>query len=87
MGKRYSAIGAAWRRAWEHVVPPFAFSPAIRKMISTTNAVESFNRSLPKIIKTRGSFPTDEAAPKLLFLAIRNAGLQKRGARDSCFAK
>jgi putative transposase len=77
-GKRYPAIGQAWRRAWEHVVPLFAFPPAIRKMIYTTNAVESLNRSLRKIIKTRGSFPTDEAALKLLFLAIRNAGLHWR---------
>src|ERR1700752_4955975 len=60
-GKRYPAIGQAWRRAWEHVVPFFAFPPAIRKMIYTTNAVESLNRSLRKISKTRGSFPTDEA--------------------------
>jgi putative transposase len=72
------AIGQAWRRAWEHVVPLFAVAPAIRKMIYTTNAVESLNRSLRKIIKTRASFPTDEAALKLLFLAIRNAGLHWR---------
>ena len=77
-GKRYPAIGQAWRRAWDHVVPLFAFPPAIRKMIYTTNAVESLNRSLRKIIKTRGSFPTDEAALKLLFLAIRNARLHWR---------
>src|ERR1700740_3847479 len=74
-GKRYPAIGQAWRRAWDHVVPLFAFPPAIRKMIYTTNAVESLHRSLRKIIKTRGSFPNDEAALKRLFLAIRNAGL------------
>src|SRR4249920_1305209 len=74
-GRRYPAIGQAWRRAWEYVVPFFAFPPAIRKMIYTTNAVESLNRSLRKIIKTRGSFPTDEAALKLLYLAIRNAGV------------
>ena len=54
------------------------YSPFRRKMIYTTNAVESLNRSLRKIIKTRGSFPTDEAALKLLFLAIRNAGLRWR---------
>lgn len=74
-GARYPAIGASWRRAWEHVIPLFAFPPDIRKMIYTTNAVESLNRSLRKIIKTRGSFPSDEAATKLLFLAIRNAGV------------
>jgi putative transposase len=77
-GKRYPAIGAAWRRAWEHVVPLFAFPPAIRKMIYTTNAVESLHRSLRKIIKIRGSFPNDAAALKLLYLAIRNAGLHWR---------
>ena len=60
------------------MVPLFAFPPAIRKMIYTTNAVESLNRSLRKIIKTRGSFPNDEAALKLLFLAIRNAGVHWR---------
>jgi transposase-like protein len=75
-GARYPAIAPMWRRAWEHVVPMFAFPPAIRKMIYTTNAVESLHRSLRKIIKTRGSFPSDEAATKLLFLAIRNAGLR-----------
>ena len=77
-GKRYPAIGAAWRRAWQHVIPFFAFAPDIRKMIYTTNAVEALNRSLRKIIKTRGSFPNDEAAMKLLYLAIRNAGIHWR---------
>lgn len=75
---RYPAIGQAWRRAWEHVIPFFAFPPDIRKMIYTTNAVESLNRSLRKIIKTRGSFPSDEAAMKLLYLAIQNAGIHWR---------
>jgi putative transposase len=74
-GRHYPAIGQAWRRAWDYVVPLFAFPPAIRKMIDTTNAVESLHRSLRKIIKTRGSFPTDAAALKLLFLAIRNASV------------
>lgn len=77
-GKRYPAIGQIWRNAWEHVVPFFAFAPGIRKMIYTTNAVEALHRSLRKIIKTRGSFPTDEAALKLLYLAIRNAGVRWR---------
>jgi putative transposase len=82
-GARYPAIGQAWRRAWEHVIPLFAFPPAIRKMIYTTNAVESLNRSLRKIIKTRGSFPTDEAAIKLLYLAIQNAAIGWRRPADS----
>src|SRR5207244_10595245 len=77
-GKRYPAIGQAWRRAWEHVVPFFAFAPGVRKMIYTTNAVEALHRSLRTIIKTRGSFPNDDAALKLLYLAIKNAGLRWR---------
>ena len=77
-GERYPAIAPAWRRAWEHVVPMYAFPPQIRKMIYTTNALESLHRSLRKIIKTRGSFPNDEAATKLLYLALRNAGVHWR---------
>jgi putative transposase len=77
-GRRYPAIGQMWRRAWEHVVPFFAFAPGIRKMIYTTNAVEALHRSLRKIIKTRGSFPNDDAALKLLYLAMKNAGLRWR---------
>jgi len=77
-GKRYPTIAPSWRRAWDYVTPLFAFPPAVRKMIYTTNAIESLNRSLRKIIKTRGSFPTDDAALKLLYLAIQNAGLRWR---------
>jgi putative transposase len=77
-GKRYPAIGQAWRRSWQHVIPFFAFAPGIRKMIYTTNAVEALHRSLRKIIKTRGSFPNDEAALKLLFLALKNAAIHWR---------
>ena len=73
-GKKYPAIGPAWRRAWNEVVPFFAYPPQIRKMIYTTNAIESLHRGLRKIIKTRGSFPSDEAANKLLYLAIQTAG-------------
>ena len=61
-------------------MPFFAFAPGIRKMIYTTNAVEALHRSLRKIIKTRGSFPNDDAALKLLYLAIKNAGLRWRRA-------
>jgi putative transposase len=74
--KRYPTIAPLWRRAWTHVVPFFAFPPAIRRMIYTTNALESLNRGLRKVIKTRGSFPTDDAALKLLYLAIRNMRLR-----------
>ncbi len=76
--RRYPTIAATWRRAWDQVVPLFAFPPDIRRMIYTTNAVESLHRSLRKIIKTRGSFPNDDAALKLLFLALRNVGVRWR---------
>ena len=71
-GAKYPSVAAAWRRAWEHVVPFFVFAPDIRRVIYTTNAIESLNMQLRKIIKTRGHFPSDEAATKLLWLAIRN---------------
>ena len=63
---------ASWRRAWPHVIPFFAFPPVIRRVIHTTNALESVHARLRKIIKTRGHFPTDEAATKLIWLALRN---------------
>ena len=62
----------AWRKAWERVIPFFAFPPALRKVIYTTNAIESVNARLRKIIKTRGHFPTDDSATKLIWLALRN---------------
>ena len=71
-GKRFPTVVAAWRRAWDRVIPFFAFPPAVRKVIYTTNAIESVNAQLRKIVKTRGHFPTDEAATKLLWLALRN---------------
>jgi transposase-like protein len=71
-GQKFPTVVASWRRAWTHVIPFFAFPPAVRKVIYTTNALESVNAQLRKIIKTRGHFPTDEAATKLLWLALRN---------------
>jgi len=71
-GIKYPMIPAAWYNAWEQVIPFFAFPPDIRRVIYTTNAIESVNSQLRKIIKTRGQFPNDEAALKLLWLAIRN---------------
>jgi transposase-like protein len=61
-----------WRRQWDYVTPAFAYPPPIRRLLTTTNAIESLNSQLRKIIKTRGQFPTDEAAAKLLYLALRN---------------
>ncbi|WP_238912353.1 IS256 family transposase [Achromobacter xylosoxidans] len=71
-GVKYPTIVAAWQRAWENVTPFFVFPPDIRRVIYTTNAIENLNMQLRKIIKTRGHFPTDEAAIKLLWLALRN---------------
>lgn len=68
---KYASIALAWRRAWAEVIPFSGFDPAIRKIIYTTNAIESLNRVIRKSIKTRGSFPTNEAATKLIYLAIR----------------
>jgi putative transposase len=70
--RRYPTISLLWQRHWEQITPFFAFPPEIRRVIYTTNAVESLHRSLRKIIKTRGSFPSEEAALKLLYLALRN---------------
>lgn len=71
-GKKYPTIAASWRRAWEQVIPFFSYPPAVRKIIYTTNAIESLNMRLRKIIKNRGHFPSDEAATRLLYLALRD---------------
>ncbi|KRB12170.1 IS256 family transposase [Achromobacter sp. Root170] len=71
-GQRYAPIADAWRRAWDRVIPFFTFPPAIRKVIYTTNAIESINAQLRRAVKTRGHFPSDEAATKLLWLVLRN---------------
>jgi putative transposase len=71
-GARYPTIAPIWRRNWDRVIPFFAFPAEIRRIIYTTNSVESLNMSLRKIIKTRGAFPSEEAGIKLLFLALHN---------------
>lgn len=71
-GDKYKAIGKLWKENWERIIPFFAFPPEVRRVIYTTNAVESLHMSLRKIIKNRGSFPSEEAALKLLFLALQN---------------
>lgn len=71
-GTRYPAIGALWTRHWPYVRPVFAYPPEIRRLLYTTNAIESLHMQLRKILKSRGHFPTDEAASKLLYLALRN---------------
>jgi putative transposase len=71
-GHKFPTVVAAWRRAWDRVIPFFAFPPAVRRVIYTTNAIESINAQLRKIIKSRGHFPSDDAATKLIWLALRN---------------
>jgi putative transposase len=69
---KYPTIAAIWTRNWERVIPFFAFPAEIRKIIYTTNAVESLNMTLRKALKTRGAFPSEEAALKVMYLALRN---------------
>src|SRR6266540_2203854 len=81
-GKKFPTVVASWRRAWPQVIPFFAFPPAVRRVIYTTNALESVHAQLRKIIKTRGHFPHDEAATKLIWLALRNITAKwERGPR------
>jgi putative transposase len=69
---KYPAIAKLWRQHWERIIPFFAFPAEIRKVVYTPNAVESLHMTLRKVIKTRGSFPNEDAARKLLYLALRN---------------
>lgn len=71
-GKKFPTVVTMWQRQWTQVIPFFAYPPAVRKIIYTTNAIESMHMQLRKIVKNRGHFPTDEAASKLLYLALRN---------------
>jgi transposase-like protein len=72
-GQQLPVIGQAWRAAWEHVTPFMTFTPEARRVIYTTNAIEALNRQLRKAIKTKGHFPSEDAARKLIYLAIQNA--------------
>jgi putative transposase len=82
-GQRYPAIAASWRRNWERVIPFFAYPPDVRRVLYTTNAIESLHMQLRKITKNRGHFPSDEAATKLLYLALRNVTAKwKNTARE-----
>ena len=72
-GAQLPVITQAWRDSWEYVIPFLAFEPEVRRVIYTTNAIEALNRQLRKAVKTKGHFPTEDAARKLLYLAIQNA--------------
>jgi len=81
VGRQYPAIKRQWEAAWEQVTPFFAFPPEVRKVIYTTNMIESINYQLRKITKTRGHFPTDDALVKLLYLGCRELGRTSRAGR------
>ena len=71
-GARFPTVVQSWRRHWEHVIPFFAFSAPVRRIIYTTNAIESLHSGVRKAIRNKGHFPSDEAATKLIWLALRN---------------
>lgn len=79
-GDKYPAVVELWRRNWERFTPFLAFDKEIRKVIYTTNAIESLNYQLRKITKTKGHFPTDDAVLKLMYMGIRNIGTTRNGA-------
>jgi putative transposase len=75
IGRQYPAIKRQWEAAWEQVIPFFAYAPEVRRVLYTTNMIESINYQLRKISKTRGHFPTDDALIKLLYLGCRDLGV------------
>jgi putative transposase len=87
-GARFAAITALWRRHWAHVIPFFAYPQEVRKMIYTTNAIESLNAKLRRSVRSRGHFPSDEAAMKLIWLQLREITQRwKMPAREWAAAK
>jgi putative transposase len=87
-GQKYQAIGQSWRRAWGEVVPFYAFPADVRRILYTTNAIEALNAKLRRAVRTRGHFPTDEAAMKLLFLVLNRSEKEWiMPAREWCMAK
>jgi putative transposase len=83
LGRKHKAALAVWERAWERFIPFLAFPPDLRRVIYTTNTIESLNFQLRKIIKNRGHFPTDDAVTKLLWLAICDIEDKRARAREA----
>lgn len=87
-GRKYPAIGQIWRRAWQEVIPFFAFPKDVRRIIYTTNAIEALNSKLRRVVRARGHFPNDEAALKLLFLVLNRSEKEwKMPPREWAMAK
>ena len=84
-GAKYPMIVRSWQANWERVIPFLSFAPDLRKVLYTTNAIESFNARVRKLVRVRGHFVSDEAALKLVYLAVQNA--QKRWTRPLQFWK
>ena len=80
-GERYPMIGQAWRERWEHIIPFLALPEDLRRIVYTTNTIEAMHRQIRKAIKTRGHFPDEQAATKLIYLAIERAETKWRSAR------
>jgi putative transposase len=79
-GERYPMIADSWRARWEHITPFLSLPADLRRAVSTTNSIENLNRQIPKTIKTRGHFPDEQAATKLIYLAILRAETKSRKA-------
>ena len=87
-GGNYPAIAQSWRRNWDLVIPFFAFPEGVRRIIYTTNAIEALNSKLRRAVRTRGHFPSDDAAAKLLYLVLNHAAADwKRPPREWVEAK
>ena len=82
MGRPLPGHHQAWLNAWEYVIPFLAFPEEVRRVIYTTNAIEALNRQLRKAIKTKGHFPNEDAARKLIYLAVTNATPQWTRCRN-----
>ena len=81
LGKKYPAAVAVWERAWDRFIPFLEYGPALRKVLYTTNAIESFNREMRKVLKTRTQFPNDDSVAKTLWLAILDIEEKRAGQR------
>jgi putative transposase len=79
-GQKYPMIAASWRQRWEHIVPFLALPADLRRAVYTTNSIENLNRQIRKSIKTRGHFPDEQAATKLIYLAIQRSERKWRRA-------
>jgi putative transposase len=78
-GRKYPTVAQSWRRKWEQVIPFFCFTPEIRKIIYTTNAIESLHSQVRKSVRSHGHFPSDQAATKLIWLVLRNIEAKWKG--------